>query len=388
MKRQRHTDFYIPVLKVLEDLKEHEVNSLIAATADFCRLTDEERKEKTRKGSQLKFESNIQWAITDLCQGGFINRTDRGVYTMAFDGLLMLEDKPEHPDRDYLEARSEKFSDFRHRKGTRNKKNDSSATNLFTNLQEEDIEQDEPSVVEKISETRISSDAAEMLKKCLIAKEAMINAELDTALVDAKIKLLQEGILRNKISSEIMTLINSIKGKNIENIAIVINLFSTERKAYIIHDNEFAQQICDSATYLCEYHEDEIPSESGNNTDATESVKTTDECNNKSNVISQGKKNPPKRLRVTFDDGTVIEGKYAADVFASAIEKIGAEKVAELGLASSGFPLVGKTAPSKYQYKEIGGDFFVPVNSPTHIKKKFLDEIASKLSISIKTEIL
>lgn len=388
MKRQRHTDFYIPVLKVLEDLKEHEVNSLIAETANFCELTDEERKEKTRKGTQLKFESNIQWAITDLCQGGFINRTERGVYTMAFDGLLMLENNPEHPDRDYLEARSEKFSDFRHRKRSRNKKNDSSATNLFTNLQEEDIEQDELSVVEKISETRISSDAAEMLKKCLIAKEAMINAELDTTLVDAKIKLLQEGILRNKISSEVIKLIKSLKDKNLENIAILIDLFSSESKAYIIRDIESTKQILDSSALLCDCQIEESGAKQEKSTEPLKSIDKIDNGKKKSSADTKGKKNPPQRLRVAFGDGTVIEGKYAADVFASAIEKIGAEKIAELGLTSSGFPLVGKVAPSKYQYKEIGGAFFIPVNSPTHIKKKFLDEIASKLGISMEITIL
>lgn len=90
---------------------------------------------------------------------------------------------------------------------------------------------------------------------------------------------------------------------------------------------------------------------------------------------------------MTFGDGTVLEGRYSADVFAAAIEKIGAERVKEIGLTTNGFPLVGTEAPSKYQYKEIAGGYFVPVNSSTTGKKKFLDEIAATLSLNIETSI-
>lgn len=390
MDRQRHTDFYIPVLKVLEDLKEHEVNSLISDTADLCKLTEEERKVRTRKGTQLKFESNIQWAITDLCQGGFINRTERGVYTMAFDGLLILEDNPELPDRNYLESRSEKFSNFRHRKGTRNKNDSSSPSNLFSNLQEEDIEQDIPSesVVEKIPETRLSSDAAEMLKKCLAAKEAMILAEIDTTQVDAKIKLLREGILRNSISAYATTFIKSLQDKNVGNIAILFDLFSPDGKAYIINDANLAGRFCNEATLLndCKRNHSESSSEAVVANKESSDAKPLPVSNNPNK--SKVKKNPPQRLRVSFDDGTVIEGKYAADVFASAIEKIGAEKIMNLGLTTTGFPLVGRKAPSKYQYKELNGGYFIPVNSPTPIKKRILDDIASRLNISLEVTII
>lgn len=258
MNKQRHTDFYIPVLKVLEDLNEHEINSLISDTANLCKLTDKERKIRTRKGTHLKFESNIRWAITDLCQGGFINRTERGVYTIAFGGLLILEDNPESPDRDYLEARSEKFSDFRHRKRTKNKNHISDPNKLFPDLQEEDNNQNKPadSLVEKVPETRISSDAAEMLRKCLAAREAMILAEIDTTQVDAKIKLLQEGILRNTISAEATTLIKSLKNKNLNNIAILIDLFSPNVKVYLNNNVALADHFCESSTLLCDFKEE------------------------------------------------------------------------------------------------------------------------------------
>lgn len=385
MNKQRHTDFYIPVLKILEDLKEHEVNSLISDTANLCKLTDEERKIRTRKGTQLKFESNIQWAITDLYQGGFINRTERGVYTIAFDGLLILEDNPEHPDRDYLESRSEKFSDFRHRKGTRNKNDGSSEINLFSNLQDEDIDQDESSrgVVKKVSEVRISSDANEMLKKCLAAKKAMILAEIDTTQVDAKIKLLQEGILRNTITADAIRFVRLLKNKNLNDVAIIIDLFSPDGKVYLMNNVDLASHFYDSATLLCDCKEEDGMSTTERVLEKHDASVAKRKNIKKSKAKSQRKKAPSQGLRVTFDDGTVVEGKFASDVFARTIEKIGAEKVMNLGLTSCGVPLVGREAPVRYQYRGITGGYYIPVTSSTINKKKILDDIASRLNITL-----
>lgn len=386
MELQRHTDFYMPVLKVLDDLKEHEVNSLIADTADACHLTEEERQIRTRKGTQLKYESNIQWAITDLCQGGFINRTERGVYTMAFEGLLILEDNPERPNRDYLEARSDKFKDFRHRKGKRSKSDDSDAANLFSCLREEDIEDDtDGGIVEKVSEEKKTSDAAEMLKKCMAAREAMVIAELNTCEVDAKIKMLREGINRSAVSQDVSELMKRLRTKNLQDFAIIIDLFDHVYKAYIVRDSELARQIEASATPICQgwQENDEQEKQTGTVVSEGEGRKPRKKPSKK----QQFKKQPNKKLKVTFGDGTVLEGRYSADVFAAAIEKIGAERVKEIGLTTNGFPLVGTEAPSKYQYKEIAGGYFVPVNSSTTGKKKFLDEIAATLSLNIETSI-
>lgn len=387
MKSKRHTDFYIPVLKVLEDLQQHEVNILIAETADFCKLTEEERKEKTRKGTQLKFESNIQWAITDLCQGGFINRTERGVYTMAFDGLLMLEDNPECPNRDYLEARSEKFRDFRYRKGSRNKSDNNSDPNLFSEIPVDEDEQDNipQHPVDIIPDSKLSLNAHEMLRKCLNAREAMLLAELDTSQVDNKIKLLKEGIERNAIYSDVRSFMDIIKLKELDDFTLIIEIRKNGCQAYITHSIEGIDQVRQTATKICESGNEETVLRIKNNT-TTDKIKIESKKSKskEKDPKQRGDKQRPKQLIVRFKDGTIIEDKFAANVFAKAIEKCGAERVGALGITTIGFPLIGKERPTKYQYKEIKGGYYIPVNSPTEAKRKILEEIASRLNMEMQ----
>lgn len=390
MEKRRHTDYYIPVLKVLEDLQEHEINSLIAKTADLCNLTEEERQEKTRKGTYYKYESNIQWAIQDLSQGGFIQRTNRGVYTIAFDGLLMLEDNPKHPDRDYLEARSEKFRDFRYRKGSRNNRQDNeSETNLFSNLSAEEEEQnispEKPIAI--LSDTEISDNANEMLLKCLKVREDMIGLSLDTTQIDTKIKLLKEGIARNAITLEVRQFLNSLLNKKLGQINLLIEIDNNSGKAYVLSDDQVAESLRDSATMLCQCDGINTLPKSESTPPKTSRPQNEEPRPIRKRSKNKEKKQPPKRLRVSFSDGTVLEGKAAADVFAQAIEKCNPERVAQLELTTNGFPLVGKIPPAKYQYKEIRGGFFVPVNSPTEIKRKFLEKIASRLSIAMQVTV-
>lgn len=397
MPYTRHIHFYLPVLKVLEDLKEHEVNTLIEETANRCNLSENERQERTRKGTQLKYESNIQWAITDLCQGGFIERISRGIYVIAFDGLLMLEDNPKDPDRDYLEARSHKFREFRHRKGKKYKTEDTNDDNLFSNLSEEDVEYAEgdshSNSIKSLTSTQIASDAQHMLEKCMIAREAMITAELDTTQVDNKIRLLREGLIRNSISNDADFFLKSLKNKRINSCAIVVDLFNLNNEAiYVSYDKMAIDTLCNTSVRISEANsmtikdtEDEKDNNVKLDTELTEESTSLDK-----DLTTSTKKDYTsaiKRLRVCFSDGTIIEDKHAADVFAKAIEKIGPKRIIPLGLTSSGFPLVDKVKPTKYSFKTIDGGYFVPVNSSTPTKKRYLDIISSKLGLKLSVEI-
>lgn len=391
MAYRRHTDFYIPVLKVLDDLNEHEVNSLISDTANRCGLSEEERKERTRKGTQLKYESNIQWAITDLCQGAFIERVSRGVYKMTYDGLLMLEDNPANPTRDYLESRSEKFKEFRYRKGSRNK-GQKSDDNLFTNLAEEDIENEEESTqqVSAVSSDKLVADAEEMLAKCYGARELMIAAELDTTQVDNKIRLLKEGILKHAMTREIEGFLDKLKSKSIPQCRIIIDYNNAKNiEVYASISDSSINPIPESYSKILSIEETYEKREEEEKSDELKRKKAQfDNKIKEKNLKNKKQKAPRQGLRVIFADGQVIEEKYAADVFAKAIEKIGPQRIIPLGLSLYGYPLVGRKAPEKYQYKELDGGFFIPVNSPTQIKKSLLETIALELGINLKVEIL
>ena len=384
MSYHRHIDFYIPVLKVLEDLKPHEVNSLIEETADWCHLSSEDRAEMTRKGTQHKYESNIGWAITDLCQGGFIDRTGRGVYTMSFDGLLMLEDNPKNPDRDYLEARSEKFHDFRCRR-RKNEEKENAGPNLFTDIVDADSEPEDTTCkpVSKIPEDKLVSDAEDMLRKYIRLRDAMLAiGTYDTSKEDQMIAMLQEGILKNSILPKVKPFVDSLEQESLTGKALIIDFLNSQGKVYLTSDNKDLAQLCSSATLIYECNSSYSSIEKKDN--SKDPTKETHKNKERKNVTGKA---PRKGLKVTFPDGEVIEGQYAADVFAKAIAKIGARRVMDLGLVSSGFPLVGTTPPDKYQYKEIPGGYYIPVNSPSERKKQYLEQIADALHIDLSVSI-
>lgn len=371
----RHTDFYIPVLTILEDLKNHEVNSLIEETAQYCGLTEDERQIRTRKGSQFKYESNIQWAITDLCQGGFIERTSRGVYKIVFDGLLMLEDNPKSPNRDYLEARSDKFKEFRYRKGRRNKSLESGEENLFSNLSEDDIENDTTpgTPIVKITEKEIRSNALDLIEKYTNLKKAKEALKMNTDIEDETIKMLYENLVKKLLTNDIEEFSGKLSNRPEKGYAIIFDCFeSNYPKVYWITDNRELRKL--------------------NLTTFIHTIADRDKDSYSNNAIQEPHKTrkekmPPRRIKVDFEDGTSFDDRFAADVFAKTIEKIGAAKIQKLGIVISGFPLVGDKAPDRYQYKVVDGRYYIPVNSSTETKKRLLEEISRALGVNIRIEV-
>lgn len=117
----RFTEFYIPVLHVMSDVEPIEINKLIDRVADYVQLSEMDRSVITEGGTQLKYRSSISWAVTDLCQGNFIERVKRGHYVITINGLELLEEKPVNIDREYLAKCSNEFKEFLVRRGTRKK---------------------------------------------------------------------------------------------------------------------------------------------------------------------------------------------------------------------------------------------------------------------------
>lgn len=91
-------------------------------------------------------------------------------------------------------------------------------------------------------------------------------------------------------------------------------------------------------------------------------------------------------LSVRFPDGTVIEEKKAADTFAKAIEKIGADRVAGLGLTAGNEPLISREGSRKYprDVKMVKGGFFVLTHCSTKQKIVWLDRIKKRLGLSLE----
>jgi hypothetical protein len=98
-------------------------------------------------------------------------------------------------------------------------------------------------------------------------------------------------------------------------------------------------------------------------------------------------KGPRTRLRVTFADGASIEEYYAADTFALALQKLGFDRVAALGITERNVPLVGLIKSDQYGQRRIDGQY-VCTHSSTPEKKETLERVAKKLGVSLKVEIV
>ncbi|WP_143710502.1 hypothetical protein [Tabrizicola sp. TH137] len=98
------------------------------------------------------------------------------------------------------------------------------------------------------------------------------------------------------------------------------------------------------------------------------------------------KRSAPKKLVVTFDDGTTICEGSSSETFALCIAKIGVEKIKDLGLERYGLPLVSTTKSEKYSSAQIGNLHLI-----THFnaedKRAILRSIGELIGISLDVSI-
>ena len=97
-------------------------------------------------------------------------------------------------------------------------------------------------------------------------------------------------------------------------------------------------------------------------------------------------KSPRTNLIVTFPDGTEINNRYAYQTLCDVIDRVGAERVAALGIRQSGIDLVSKTEDDFYQQHKINGGYFVITHSSTETKKNHIEEISKRLKLNLKVE--
>ena len=102
-----------------------------------------------------------------------------------------------------------------------------------------------------------------------------------------------------------------------------------------------------------------------------------------------GKIAPKTNFTVKFPNGKVIADKRAMLVMAKSIEKIGADRVAALGVMCGGEPLVTK---DKSLFKKhptavaaVSGGWFVKTHSGTAAKMGYVKRIAKALKLNLKS---
>lgn len=96
-----------------------------------------------------------------------------------------------------------------------------------------------------------------------------------------------------------------------------------------------------------------------------------------------------RRIKVTFADGTELCDANATTTMIQAIEKIGVERVASLGLEVCHIPLVGQEVNQRYSYwtKPISNGWHLMAQSDTKQKYMQLKSILTQLSIEATVEL-
>lgn len=214
----RFTDFYIPVLQVMSNVEPIEINKLTDDVADYINLSEEDKKETTGSGINLKYRSNISWAVTDLSQGGFIERVKRGYYVITIKGLELLEENPKQIDRDYLAKRSISFQNFLERKGTRKK-----------NSQESDISDSQKDrIIEEIDKPNNKNESSATLDELYKAVQTLRSAKISTVELERKISEIEADIVFKELSESLSNLIPNTLTSIKSNISISLDYFPGE----------------------------------------------------------------------------------------------------------------------------------------------------------------
>ena len=94
---------------------------------------------------------------------------------------------------------------------------------------------------------------------------------------------------------------------------------------------------------------------------------------------------PPTRLVVTMANGERIDRRAATDTFVEAIEKLGIERVRNLGHNVGRFSLI---STSQFHEKQRKSDqyYITAHNTTTADKKRLLEIIASEIGVKLKAE--
>ncbi|WON73558.1 hypothetical protein [Nitrosospira sp. Is2] len=102
--------------------------------------------------------------------------------------------------------------------------------------------------------------------------------------------------------------------------------------------------------------------------------------------IGSHHKGPKTGLRVTVDGQDINPGN-ANEVFATALERMGLERVSQLGIRLSGIALVSRQPAMGYQSQIRKGGWYVTTHANNPYKKRKLEEIGAALGIPVAVEI-
>jgi restriction system protein len=113
----------LPLLKLVEDKKEHKYRDLIESLASEFKITDDERKELLASGNQAIFDNRVGWAKTYLKKAGLLESPKRATFVITSSGLETLKKNLNNIDAKYL-RQFPTFLEFQNASRTENETED------------------------------------------------------------------------------------------------------------------------------------------------------------------------------------------------------------------------------------------------------------------------
>lgn len=104
--------FMFPFLKVLEDGKIRTKREMDDALASYLQLSEQDKLERTRSGSQTKLYDRVQWSATYTRMAGLSMSPGRGLYQITDEGKKLLKTNIDFISRTFLIDHYPSFKDF------------------------------------------------------------------------------------------------------------------------------------------------------------------------------------------------------------------------------------------------------------------------------------
>jgi restriction system protein len=93
----------LPLLRFLEDNKEHSLQEAVEHLSNEYRLSPEERQQLLPSGQQTIIRNRVGWARTYMKKAGLIDPVKRGYFKLSDKGKEALKKKPEKVNVHFLE---------------------------------------------------------------------------------------------------------------------------------------------------------------------------------------------------------------------------------------------------------------------------------------------
>jgi restriction system protein len=113
-----YEEIMLPLLKIIEDGEEHELNTTIEKLTNYFKLSSNEIRELLPSGTQPIFRNRVGWARTYLNKAGLLSAPRRGHFKILERGISLLNENPKEITSKFL-TRYDEFNEFKTQKKIR-----------------------------------------------------------------------------------------------------------------------------------------------------------------------------------------------------------------------------------------------------------------------------